>query len=29
VMIDDLWAGVFAAIASILAAGLYHGIMAL
>jgi phosphatidylglycerophosphatase A len=29
VMIDDLWAGVFAAIASILAAGLYHGIMVL
>lgn len=29
VMIDDLWAGVFAALASMVAAGLYHGIMAL
>jgi phosphatidylglycerophosphatase A len=29
VMIDDLWAGVFAAVASIVAAGLYHGIMVL
>ncbi len=29
VMIDDLWAGVFAALASIVAAGLYHGFMAL
>lgn len=29
VMIDDLWAGVFAALASMVAAGLYHGIMML
>lgn len=29
VMIDDLWAGVFAALATIVAAGLYHGIMVL
>ena len=27
VMIDDLWAGAFAAVATIVAAGLYHGIM--
>ncbi len=27
VMLDDLWAGVFAGIATLLAAGLYHGIM--
>lgn len=29
VMIDDLWAGVFAAVATIIAAGIYHGIMVL
>jgi len=27
VMMDDIWAGVFAAVASILAAGLSHGVM--
>jgi phosphatidylglycerophosphatase A len=27
VMIDDLWAGLFAGIASILAAGLAHGLL--
>ena len=27
VMLDDIWAGIFAAVASILAAGLSHGVM--
>jgi phosphatidylglycerophosphatase A len=27
VMIDDLWAGLFAGIATVIAAGLAHGIM--
>lgn len=29
VMLDDLWAGIFAGLATVVAAGLYHGIMAL